>query len=126
MLSDLKDRVKAQADLAAIIGEHTGLRKTGASRFVGRCPFHSEKTPSFHVDNAKNGGVYHCKGCQASGDVFTFWQKIHGLQSFPETVESLAEHLHIPFERRELETSPAEAAERSRVRELDARLVAVV
>ncbi|MBV9336094.1 MAG: hypothetical protein JO243_09395, partial [Solirubrobacterales bacterium] len=54
--------------MLAVVSQHTELRRAGASEYVGRCPFHDERTPSFGVNPIEK--VYHCFGCQASGDVF--------------------------------------------------------
>src|SRR5690606_24979115 len=78
--------LRERADIAAVIGDYTALRRSGG-RYKGLCPFHSEKTPSFTVDAAK--GVYHCFGCGAGGDVYGFLQQVEAL-SFPEAVERLA------------------------------------
>jgi DNA primase len=79
-------RVREATDMAALIGEHVALKRSGA-RFVGLCPFHGEKTPSFSV-NAQLG-FYYCFGCQESGDAITFVRKVEGLD-FAEAVERLA------------------------------------
>jgi DNA primase len=79
-------KVRAATDIAALIGERTSLRKVGR-RFVGLCPFHSEKTGSFSV-NAEEG-LYYCFGCQASGDAISFVIAIEGCD-FVEAVERLA------------------------------------
>jgi DNA primase len=78
--------VRAQTDIVALIGEHLSLRRQGR-RWVGLCPFHTEKTPSFSV-NAEQG-LYYCFGCQASGDAITFLRAIEHLE-FAEAVERLA------------------------------------
>src|SRR4051794_33991748 len=78
--------VRAQTDIVAVIGEHVGLKKQG-TRWVGLCPFHGEKTPSFSVNDEL--GLYRCFGCQASGDVITFVREIQHLD-FVGAVESLA------------------------------------
>ncbi len=80
------DEVRQRADIVEIIGAHVRLRRAGRN-FVGLCPFHNEKTPSFSV-NAERG-FYHCFGCGAGGTVFNFMMKIEGL-SFPEAIRSLA------------------------------------
>ncbi len=64
-------------DMLAVVSEHTELRRAGASEYVGRCPFHDERTPSFGVNPIEK--VYYCFGCQASGDVFTFVMETEGL-----------------------------------------------
>jgi DNA primase len=80
------ERVRAQTDIVAVISEHVGLRKQGA-RWVGLCPFHAEKSPSFSV-NAELG-FYYCFGCHAKGDVITFVREVQHLD-FVGAVESLA------------------------------------
>jgi DNA primase len=79
-------RVRAASDLVQIAGEHLALRRVGR-RWVGLCPFHAEKTPSFSV-NAEEG-LYYCFGCQAKGDVITFVREVEHLE-FAEAVERLA------------------------------------
>ena len=79
-------QVRAASDLVQIAGEHMALRKVGR-RWVGLCPFHAEKTPSFSV-NAEEG-LYYCFGCQAKGDVITFVREVEHLE-FAEAVERLA------------------------------------
>ncbi len=79
-------RVRAATDLAALIGEHTALKRVGR-RLVGLCPFHGERTPSFSV-NAEEG-LYYCFGCQARGDAISFVRAIDGCD-FVEAVERLA------------------------------------
>lgn len=78
--------LRQRADLAAVIGDYTSLKRAGA-RLSGLCPFHEEKTPSFTVDPGR--GLYHCFGCQVGGDVYGFLQQIEAL-TFPEAVERLA------------------------------------
>jgi DNA primase len=89
----LLDAIKARADLAEIIGQHTPLQKKGRE-YVACCPFHQEKTPSFTVSNAK--GFYHCFGCGAHGSVFDFVMQKENL-NFPEAVEKLAHQFGIPL-----------------------------
>ena len=79
-------RVKAATDFVQIASEHMALRKVGR-RWTGLCPFHSEKSPSFSV-NAEEG-LYHCFGCQASGDVIKFVMEVDHVD-FREAVERLA------------------------------------
>jgi hypothetical protein len=68
-----------------VVGQRVELRRAG-EEYVGRCPFHADKTPSLHVNEAK--GVFHCFGCGESGDVFDFVMKLDGV-SFAEAVKSL-------------------------------------
>ncbi len=80
-------RVRSATDIVALISEHAALKKQG-TRWVGLCPFHQEKTPSFSV-NAEMG-VFHCFGCQQSGDAITFVREIDHVD-FVEAVRRLAE-----------------------------------
>jgi DNA primase len=79
-------QVRAQTDIVAVIGEHTGLKQQGR-RWVGICPFHREKTPSFSVNPEL--GVYYCFGCQVSGDAITFVRAMEHLD-FVDAVRLLA------------------------------------
>ncbi|MGG2463185.1 DNA primase [Streptomyces sp. RGM 3693] len=84
------DDVKAVRDavpIDAVVSEYLQLRNAGGGNLKGLCPFHDEKSPSFHVSPAK--GLYHCFGCQEGGDTVDFVMKIDHL-SFAETIERLA------------------------------------
>jgi DNA primase len=81
------EAVRHRANIIAIIGERVRLERRGQSH-IGLCPFHKEKSPSFHV-NAERG-FYYCFGCQATGNVISFIQQLDGL-TFPEAVRELAE-----------------------------------
>lgn len=85
------DRVREQTNLVELIGESVKLERRGRSH-VGLCPFHQEKTPSFHVNEDR--GFYHCFGCKASGDAIRFVQQTEGLD-FQEAIRRLAERLGI-------------------------------
>src|SRR5919198_3198368 len=91
---DFAYTVKQQADIVRIVGEYVSLKKAGAQNFGGLCPFHKEKTPSFSVHATRQ--FFHCFGCGASGDVFTFVQKIENI-TFPEAIRSVAQRLNIPL-----------------------------
>ena len=80
-------RVRAATDIVALIGEHAALKRVG-QRWVGLCPFHTEKSPSFSV-NAE-AGFYHCFGCQAKGDAITFVREMEHLD-FVDAVRRLAD-----------------------------------
>ena len=84
---DTIDRVRQHTAIVALVGETVKLQKRGRSH-TGLCPFHKEKTPSFHVNEER--GFYHCFGCGAHGDAFRFVMETEGL-SFVEAVRSLAE-----------------------------------
>jgi DNA primase len=86
-------QVRAATDLVSLASEHVALRRQGR-RWVGLCPFHSERTPSFTV-NAEEG-LYYCFGCQAAGDAITFIRAVEHLD-FVEAVERLAERTGIPI-----------------------------
>jgi DNA primase len=100
-------RVRAATDIVALIGEHTGLKRSGR-QFSGLCPFHEEKTPSFSV-NAEEG-IYYCFGCQASGDAITFVRETEHLD-FVEAVHRLADRAGITVT--EDETASAENRRRA-------------
>ncbi len=105
---DFAYTVKQQADIVRIVGEYgVRLRKAGAQNWSGLCPFHKEKTGSFSVHQSRQ--FYHCFGCGASGDVFSFVQKMESV-SFPEAVRIIAEKLNIPLPKMEFAT-PQEARE---------------
>ena len=84
-------RVRAATDMVALVSEHSALKRQG-TRWVGLCPFHQEKTPSFSV-NAEMG-VFYCFGCQRSGDAITFVRDIEHVE-FVEAVRRLAERAGI-------------------------------
>jgi DNA primase len=98
------DRVKQQADIVRVIGEYVRLKKSGQN-FMGLCPFHSEKSPSFAVHPVKQ--IYHCFGCGVGGDVFKFVMEVEKC-AFPEAVRSVAEKCGIPLPKQK----PRTAAER--------------
>lgn len=89
--SNFTDFLKSKITLSDIIGKDVNIIKKGRSK-IACCPFHKEKTPSFHINDEK--GFYHCFGCNAHGDAITYTMKKEGL-SFPEAVRKLAEENHI-------------------------------
>jgi DNA primase len=84
---EIIDQVRNSLQIVDVIGQYVQLRKSGRS-FMGLCPFHSEKTPSFSVVEEKQ--IFHCFGCGAGGNVIGFTMRIEGL-SFPEAVQYLAD-----------------------------------
>lgn len=88
---DFLDEIRARLPISTVVGQRVNFdpKKSNVSRgdFWGCCPFHGEKTPSFHCEDRK--GRYHCFGCGVSGDIFTFVTEIDGIP-FPEAVERLA------------------------------------
>ncbi len=87
--SDIDD-VRARTNIDDVVGEYVTLKSAGVGSRKGLCPFHDERTPSFHV--RPQLGYYHCFGCGESGDVFTFLQKMDHI-TFVEAVERLAGRL---------------------------------
>ena len=104
-----KDRVREAVDFLELVSARTELRRAGPARYEGLCPFHEERTPSFGIDPIQK--LYHCFGCQASGDVFTFVQETEGVD-FKGAMELLAERCGIELEREE--EDPGEAERRKR------------
>jgi len=94
IIAEIRERV----DLNALVGRYVRLKNRGSST-VGLCPFHQEKTPSFHVSNIKK--TYHCFGCRVHGDCFAFLMELEGL-NFVEAVKELGESVGVKVEDREL------------------------
>ena len=90
---EILERIRQESDIVGLVSQYVSLKKSGQS-LAGLCPFHSEKTPSFMVNPAKQ--VFHCFGCHVGGDTIGFVMKMEG-QSFPETVRSLSGKLGIPL-----------------------------
>lgn len=86
-----KDEIKRAADIVALIGEYVQLKKAGRN-YVGLCPFHAEKDPSFTVNPERQ--TFHCFGCKKGGDIFSFWMEYHS-STFPEALRDLAERYHV-------------------------------
>lgn len=91
--SEAKEEVKKAADIVEVIGQYVELKKRGQN-YIGLCPFHSEKSPSFTVNQNKQ--IYHCFGCGRGGDIFTFWMEYHNLD-FPRSLKDLAERYNVPL-----------------------------
>src|SRR5438445_5281317 len=102
------DEVKAAADMVAVVSARTQLRKTGG-RYLGRCPFHEERTPSFSVNATDK--LYYCFGCGAKGDLITFVRETEHLD-FVGAIEWLADRFNVPLEYEEI--SPEQDARRRR------------
>ena len=114
--SESIDRVRDATDIVEIVSAHTDLRRQG-DRFVGLCPFHEERTPSFSVEPRDK--LYFCFGCEAGGDVFDFLSEKEGLD-FPDAVEALADRFGVEIER------DAEDPAAEREREHRARLTSLL
>jgi DNA primase len=115
--ADSKERVRDAVDIVDLIGARTELRRAGADRYTGLCPFHDERTPSFGVTPSKK--FYYCFGCQAAGDPFTFVREMEGLD-FVGSLEFLADRYGVKLE---VEAEDPQAAARRRRRE---RLLALL
>lgn len=91
---DVVERIKDHMDIVELIGEYVHLKKSG-SNYVGLCPFHNEKTPSFTVSESKE--IFHCFGCGEGGDGISFIMKRENLD-FPDAIKFLADKYGIPWE----------------------------
>jgi DNA primase len=115
--ADSRDRVLDAVDMLALVSPRTDLRRAGVDSYFGVCPFHDERTASFHV--RPNEKHYHCFGCQVSGDPFTFVMETEGLD-FKAALESLADRFAVKLET-EAE-DPAAGARRQRRERLQSLL----
>ena len=100
--------IRNRASIVEIISDHVTLKKAGRN-YMGLCPFHTEKTPSFTVNEEK--GIFHCFGCQTGGSVFQFLMQLDQL-TFPEAVERVAKRYGITIERAEGSRIRQESGER--------------
>lgn len=110
MISDhKKEEVKQASDIVEVIQDYVKLKRSG-SGFMGLCPFHNEKSPSFHVTPSM--GIYKCFGCGAGGDVFNFMMEMEGV-GFTEAVRSLGERFGVDIP----EDTPYEQDETYQIKE---------
>jgi DNA primase len=86
-----KEEIRRAADIVELIGQFVKLRKAGRN-YVGLCPFHAEKEPSFTVSPERQ--TFHCFGCKKGGDIFSFWMEYHSA-TFPESLRDLAERYNV-------------------------------
>jgi len=107
---DPVEQIKSSVDIVDYIGAHVSLRKRGR-QWVGLCPFHGEKTPSFHVDRERR--MFKCFGCGEGGDIFRFVMKMDNL-TFREALERLAERAHVTLDNSERSRRNADVRERLR------------
>ena len=115
---DFVEQLKSSIDIVKVVGEYVRLRRVGATgRYLGLCPFHQEKTPSFNVHQARQ--FYKCFGCGAGGDALKFVMEVDGL-TFPEALKLLAERNGIPMPKRN-EYSDADSRLRAALLEMHAR-----
>lgn len=92
------EEVRSRSDIVSVIGRYVRLKRAG-SGYTGLCPFHNEKTPSFHVNPARQ--MYKCFGCGVGGNVLTFVMEYENL-TFPEAMEMLAQEAGIELPKQEL------------------------
>ena len=93
---DSREQVRDAVDFVDLVGSRVELRKAGARRYEGLCPFHDERTPSFGIDPLEK--LYHCFGCGVGGDVFKWVMEIESV-SFVEALELLADRYNVALER---------------------------
>ena len=93
---DSKDEIKQKTDIVELIGEYLELKPAGMQGFKACCPFHGEKTPSFHVSSDKQ--IWHCFGCNEGGDVFSFVMKMDGMD-FMESMVHLGKKVGVEIKR---------------------------
>lgn len=104
-----REKVRDAVDMVALVEGRTQLKRAGANSWFGRCPFHEERSGSFHVRPIEKH--YHCFGCQASGDPFKFVMETEGLD-FRESIEALADRFGVRVE--PIEDDPAQVERRKR------------
>jgi len=104
--------IRERAPIDEVVADYVQLKSAGGGQKKGLCPFHDEKSPSFHVTPSK--GFFHCFGCQTSGDVISFVMKMDHL-SFTETIERLADRIGYQLRYEEGNFTPAPSGNRSRL-----------
>jgi len=112
-LQDFKQELKNRLSIVDVVGEHVVLRKAGANH-SGLCPFHSERSPSFSVNELK--GMYHCFGCKKGGDMISFVMEIHGID-FKEALEELSERAKMRLPQQLSNYGSKDDPERAKMRE---------
>lgn len=113
---EIIEEVRSRNDIVDVIGSYVNLKKKGNS-YSACCPFHHEKTPSFHVSREKQ--MYHCFGCGVGGNVYTFLME-HENYSFPEAVETLAERAAIKLPEQSMTPEAKRQADaRTRIKDMN-------
>ncbi|HEY0343428.1 MAG TPA: DNA primase [Solirubrobacteraceae bacterium] len=108
--NDSKERVRDAVDMIDLVSSRTELRRAGANRYTGLCPFHDERTPSFGINPAEK--VYHCFGCGAGGDAFAFVMETEGVD-FKGALELLADRYKVALELEDEDPRAAEKRQRN-------------
>ena len=111
---DIINQIRDRTDIVEIVGQHVSLTRAGQN-LKGLCPFHQEKSPSFTVSPSRQ--IFHCFGCGAGGNVFTFLTRITGA-SFPETVRELGRKVGIEVQESAVQGGP-QAAQTGRIEQLN-------
>jgi DNA primase len=114
MAGDEVQQIKDRINIVDIVGQYVQLKRAGRT-YMARCPFHKERTPSFHVSPER--GTYKCFGCGEGGDVFTFVQKMDGVD-FSTVLKQLAEKAGVTLINRAPSKSPEEKGKEERLREV--------
>lgn len=117
---DPKDEIKQRLDIVEVISEYLPLKPAGSGSFKACCPFHGEKTPSFHVSREKQ--IWHCFGCNKGGDLISFVMELEGL-SFPAALEMLALKAGVTLPERE-QTQDQKKSKEEREILLDVHIIA--
>ncbi len=112
--------IRNRASIVEVISDHVTLKKAGRN-YLGLCPFHGEKTPSFTVSEEK--GIYHCFGCHAGGSVFHFLMQYDQL-TFPESVERVAKRYGITIDKSERSGGVQQSGEREKLYRINERVAA--
>ena len=113
---ELVEEIRSRNDIVDIIGSYVNIKKKGNS-YSACCPFHHEKTPSFHVSREKQ--MYHCFGCGVGGNVYTFLME-HENYSFPEAVEALAERAGVKLPEQNMSPeAKKQADERTKIKDMN-------
>ena len=112
---DMIEEIRSRCDIVDLIGSFVPLKRSGTNTYKGLCPFHQEKTPSFHVDASRQ--MYHCFGCGKGGDVFRFYMDKENV-GFSDALHMLASRVGVVIPENSGENSdPAEGRRRADARE---------
>jgi DNA primase len=106
------EELKHRVNIADVVGDYVTLKSAGVGSMKGLCPFHDERSPSFHV--RPQVGYYHCFGCGESGDVYSFVQKMDHL-TFTEAIERLAQRINFELHYEEGSSASSEGGNRTRI-----------
>src|SRR5690554_3186786 len=113
---DVIQQLKAHTDISVIVERFVPLKKSGPSRYIGKCPFHDDRSPSMSVNPQM--GIYKCFACGAGGDVLKFIME-HEKMDFKAAVEWVASETNFPLPSLQYQENPEKLEERSLVRELN-------